>query len=116
MSLTAASYDDTTDVGNLADTSGAQVVNSSTGLLSKVADTAIDLAGLAGAKALGFTYPTGQTNPATVASQNTAAQQQAALTNQKVTNAVSNYMPYILLGVGAVAVIGIVVAIAAHRK
>lgn len=109
MSLTAASIDDNSSF--VPKDGSAAIVNPSTGLLSKLTDTVLDLAGLAGAKALGFNYPTGQTDPNAVQSQIEAAKLQAALTNSQGTNAITKYAPYIILGVGGLAAIALLAAV-----
>lgn len=83
-------------------------INPFTGLLSKAIDTAIDVGG----KALGSKYETGQVNPDTLRAAQIAAEQQAKATNSQATTVVANYMPQILIGVGVLAAIAVVVAIA----
>ena len=89
--------------------SDQNIVNPTTGLLSKLADTVVDLAGLAGAKALGFTYPTGQVNPASVDSQKQANRLQAGLTNAQGVQTVTNYQPYIIMGLAGLALVTLIV-------
>jgi hypothetical protein len=80
-----------TDNSSFVPQSDSGFLNSLTGLLSKAADTAIDVVGL---KAIGSVYPTGQVNPATVASQNTAANQSASAT----ASIPAAYKPYLIGG------------------
>ncbi len=82
-------------------------INPLTGLLSKAIDTAIDVGG----KAIGSKYATGQTDPATLASQKLAAAQQASATNTKATSLVANYTPQILIGVGILAVVALIIVV-----
>lgn len=78
-------------------TSSPSLVNSLTGFLSKAADTALDLYSTQQtAKAVGSLYPTGQQNPASVAS---------AAGNQKAFN----WMPWAIGGgIAVVLIIGLV--------
>lgn len=87
---------------------GQSLINGISGLLSKAADTALDVWAIRETNKnanIGSYYPTGQVDPAAVKAQVQVEQAKPV-----------NYTPYIIGGVALVAVLGVAVIIASGKK
>ena len=115
QSASASEEKVTSPVVDKTSTTTSGLFNSFTGLLSKAADTALDVWALKEASkansTIGTAYPSGQSDPA-AAKSNVNAEQ---LTNAQ-TNNMQKYMPYIIAGGVAIVVLFGAIAVAGSRK